>query len=108
MTVQHQNLASGQWLEFSAIEQLANIGSEINRAINWREKKPDYSRMAVDRALELIDLSINDLKNSNRLKEFYLLREMVVDYFYFDNKYASSDQLWQKYFDAFAYAANLQ
>ena len=38
MTYQHKNLASGHWHELSLIEQMANIGSEVERAIKWRNK----------------------------------------------------------------------
>lgn len=44
---QHQNAASGRWFIFSLIEQMANIGSEVIRAISWRNKKnPEYSKLA--------------------------------------------------------------
>jgi hypothetical protein len=31
----HKELAAGRWLEFSFMEQMANIGSEVERAIKW-------------------------------------------------------------------------
>ena len=100
---QHSSLASGRWREFTLMEQLANIGSEVSRALNWRGKNEEYSRMASNRALELLDLSIDDPKNSKRLGELFRIREFLADYFYFDNEYKSSEKLWRQYFDAFAY-----
>jgi len=35
------------------------------------------------------------------------LREVLADYFWFDNRYGSSDELWRRYFHAFTYAAAL-
>ncbi|MEO0095710.1 MAG: hypothetical protein ABIL18_05860 [candidate division WOR-3 bacterium] len=105
MNYQHKELAQGKWFQFSFIEQMAHIGSEVNRAINWREKNREYSIKATERALELIDLTIIDPKNKRRLKELVRLREVLVDYFYFDNQYGSSDKLWQSYFYPFFYAA---
>ena len=102
---QHKNLAQGRWLVLSFFEQMANIGSEVERAISWREKNMDYSRLACDRALELLDLTISDPKNLKRLKELFRLREVLTDYFYFDNIYKSTDQKWHSYFNAFSYAA---
>ena len=32
--IMHKNLVAGGWLKFSLIEQLANIGSGIERTIN--------------------------------------------------------------------------
>lgn len=108
MTYQHQNLADGKWKELSFFEQMANIGSEVQRAINWKQKKSEYSQTAADRALELLDLTITDKKNNKRgrLKEILKLRELLVDYFYYDNIYQSSSRNWEDYFLAFGYAAN--
>lgn len=102
---QHRNLAQGRWQNFSFFEQMANIGSEVERAMNWREKNMEYSRLASDRALELLDLTISDAKNHKRLKELFRLKEVLADYFYFDNIYDSTDQKWHNYFNAFNYAA---
>ncbi len=104
MNYQHKELASGRWFELSFFEQMANIGSEIVRAINWRAKNREYSIKSVERALELLDLTIEDTKNKKRLRELTRLREVLVDYFYFDNEYSSSDKLWENYFFAFSYA----
>ncbi|MFH0887052.1 MAG: hypothetical protein V1843_02670 [bacterium] len=63
MSHQHRELASGRWQSLSLMEQLANVGSEVERTISWRKKNnADYSRMAFDRALELLDLTIADRK----------------------------------------------
>jgi hypothetical protein len=105
MSYQHQALAKGRWFEFSLVEQLANIGSEVERVISWKNKNnPQYSRMAFERALELLGLTIDDPKNKLRLKEPTRLYELLVDYFAGDNLYGSSDKLWHNYFLAFAYA----
>lgn len=107
MNYQHKNLAAGRWKKLSFFEQLANIGSEVQRAINWRGRKPEYSQLAFERALELLDLTIRDEKNQKRgrLKEILRLREILVDYF-FDNNYKSKAEDWENYFLAFTYAAN--
>jgi hypothetical protein len=86
---------------------MANVGSEIERTINWRKKNKDYSQKAFERALELLDLTIADSKNIKRLKELLRLREMLADYFVFDNGYHSTDKGWQKYFYSFNYAARI-
>lgn len=101
----HKNLTAEHWNNFTLIEQLANIGSEIGRAINWRQKDAKLSRSAIDRGIELLDLSINDPKNLRQLRELLLIREFIADYFYFDNEYRSNDRFFQEYFDAFAYYA---
>lgn len=106
---QHKDLAAGRWFELTLIEQLANVGSEVERTILWKEKNnPEYSQLAFERALELLDLTLADAKNKKRLKELARVREALVDYFAFDNQYSSSDELWRKYFYAFNYAAALK
>jgi len=106
MSYQHQSLASGRWRSLSLIEQLANIGSEVERALNWRVKgHPTYSQRALERALELIGLTVEDPRHRNRLKEITRLREAILDYFLGENLYQSSDALWRKYSYAFGYAA---
>ena len=102
--MQHKQLSEGCWFELSLFEQMANIGSEVERAISWKEKNKDFSNKAVDRALELLFLSIDDKKNVLRLKELTRVYESVSDYFYGDNVFKSSDLLWHKYFYNFAFA----
>ena len=108
MNIQHEELAAGKWLSLTFAEQMANIGSEVERAISWRKKNNlDYSQQAFYRSLELLDLTLNCLKQFSKLKETTRLREALVDYFVFDNSYKSTDEQWQKYFLAFNYAARI-
>jgi hypothetical protein len=102
----HKELASGRWKKMSISMQMANIGSEVSRALNWRKKgNEEYSQRAAARALELLDLSLDSTRLFPRLKELARLREAVVDYFYGTNQFSSSEVLWRKYFDHFNYAA---
>ncbi len=106
MNQQHKELAAGGWKKLSLCEQMANIGSEVIRALKWRSKgNKEYSRKAASRALELLDLSLDSAGSYPALKEFARLREAVVDYFYGSNEFCSSDDLWRGYFDHFNHAA---
>lgn len=108
MDYQHKQLAAGKWKELSFLEQMANIGSEIERAIKWKNKNnAQYCRLAFERGLELLDLTARDEKNKKRLKEIMRLREALADYFVFENEYHSTDKSWQNYFYAFNYAARV-
>ena len=109
MSYQHQSLASGRWYKFSLMEQMANIGSEVERTIRWRQKNNlEYSAKAFDRALELLELTISDRRHQHRLRELTRLRETLLDYFVGDNRFNASDENWKKYFYAFSYAASLE
>jgi hypothetical protein len=102
----HRELAEGRWKQLPFVEQMANVGSEIERTIAWRQKhQPAISGRAFERALELLDLTIADRKNRSKLKELLRLRETLADYFVFDNEYGSTDELWQRYFRFFLHAA---
>ena len=106
MSVQHEELAGGRWKEFTLAQQMANVGSEIGRALNWRKKgKPEYAQKAVDRALELLSLTMTAGNRPSCTKEVARVKEAVVDYFYGENKFSSSEISWRKYFDHFNYAA---
>ncbi|MBI3954821.1 hypothetical protein HY338_00125 [Candidatus Gottesmanbacteria bacterium] len=106
MNIQHTKLQNGGWQKLSLMEQLANVGSEVERAIKWKNKNnPEYSQLAFFRVLELLDFSLVDKKNISRLSEITRLREVLVDYFFGKNIYASSDEKWQRYFYNFTFAS---
>ena len=106
MTPKHKECAQGRWAQLSFCEQMANIGSEVSRALNWRQKgNAALSQKAADRMLELLDLTIAPIKDYPRLKELLRAREGLVDFFYGTNTFSSSATLWRKYFDPFLYAA---
>ena len=106
MNAVHRELDSGRWQKMPLCEQMANIGSEVSRAFRWREKdRKDLSLNAAMRALELLDMTIGGMKKYSRLKELLRLREVLVDFFYGSNEYASSGDSLLKYFDHFNYLA---
>jgi hypothetical protein len=104
MSIFHKNLTKEKWQSLPFFEQMANIGAEVGRSINWKTKDKKMSKLAFERGLELLDLTIEDKKNSkSALNELCRLREVLADYFYFDNMYGSTDENWQNYFYGFNY-----
>jgi hypothetical protein len=106
--VQHRDLAGGRWWQLSVAEQLGNIGSEISRAARWTGRNDELARGALERALELIDLTLDDPRHRRslcRLRELARTRELVIDFFDGPNQYRSTAAGLQKYFDAYALAA---
>ena len=89
-------------------EQLGNVGSEVGRALRARrDGRTERAEAAFDRALALIDLTVTgDIRFSAR-REVCRARELLVDYFVGDNEYASTPDLLERYFDAFALKARL-
>jgi hypothetical protein len=84
MTTYHPDLAAGRWLGLSLASQLGNVGSEYERALNWKERGDgDRFEHAFARLLELLDLTITDPRwRNHRLKELTRLREVVCDELY--------------------------
>jgi hypothetical protein len=101
----HTGLSPKHWFSLSINEQMANIGSEVERAIKWKDKNTEYSNLANNRALELFDLTLDDAKYHDGIKEVTRARELWLDFFLGDNQYHQTAVLWHKYFNAFTYAA---
>ncbi|MBU2603165.1 MAG: hypothetical protein KKA32_13520 [Actinobacteria bacterium] len=91
------------------MEQLGNVGSEVERALRWAAKdEPGPSRETLWRGLELLDLTIADPKHRGRLRELTRLREVLLDYFLGENQYGSTADSWRRYFLAFGMAVALE
>ena len=102
----HRDLAAGRWKELTLAEQMANIGSEVERTLNWRAKaNASYAGKAFERSLELMDLTLNAVQGFPRFKEVARLRELWVDFFLGSNQFKSTDISWRKYFSHFTLAA---
>lgn len=101
----HKELTKEKWQKLPFFEQMANIGAEIGRTMNWQKKDKKLSDAAFYRGIELLDSTIEDKKNRKKLKELCRLRETLADYFCFDNIYGSTDEKWNNYFYPFNYAA---
>lgn len=104
----HRELAAGRWWELTLAEQLGNVGSEVGRAVRWSARNPALAEAAFHRALELLDLTLDDPRHRRsvaRLREIARAREAVVDFLAGPNQYGSTGPSLQKYFDAYALAA---
>lgn len=80
----HKDLAEGRWWELSLYEQLENVGSEVSRALRWKTRNPGIAQGAIERVLELLDLTLADPRHRRsvaRLREIARTREVLVDFF---------------------------
>ena len=88
------------------MEQLTNIGSEVGRAARAKSQGNEQRLAgALDRALELFDLTLADARWRGRLKEIARAREVVCDFLVGDNEYGSTAESIDRYFLPFAMAA---
>ncbi len=102
----HKNLKIEEWNNQDIFGVMGNIGSEVSRAIKWKNKnKKDRWVKALYRSLELFDISLTNKNLSNaQIGELLRAREVWVDFIFGDNNYNSSAKSLQKYFDQFAIA----
>jgi hypothetical protein len=109
--VRHREMAAGRWWQLTLAEQLGHVGSEVSRTLRWKSRDPRVARGALERALELIDLTLDDPRHRQsaaRLREIARMREVLLDFLVGANDYGSSGPSLQKYFDAYAVAARKQ
>lgn len=86
-------------------EQLGNIGSEISRALCWKEKDKELFENAVLRALELFDLTLEDARWQKRLREIARARELFCDAVSGGKEYNTTLEDLERYFFHFAFLA---
>jgi hypothetical protein len=106
MTV-HRDLAAGGWGDLTLAEQLGNAGADVGRAIRARGgSHPERFTAAVDRALDLLDLTLADERWAGpRRREIARAREVVCDFLVGDNIYGSTAETTEAWFMAYAMAA---
>jgi hypothetical protein len=103
----HAGLAAGRWGSFSLAEQLANVGSEVDRAIAaWEGHRPDRFERALARALELFDLTVcDDRWRGHRRREILRAREEFCRLFFEVSVQAGAADTLSAYFLRFAVLA---
>lgn len=103
----HPSLAAGRWQTLSLMEQLGNVGSEVERAFraHTQGNRGRWER-AFDRALELFDLTATDpVRTLPQRKEILRAREQFCRVFFDDAAEPDLAPYLSKYFLQFAVAA---
>jgi hypothetical protein len=103
----HTDLAVGRWAALSLAEQLANVGSEVDRAVAaWEARRTDRFDRALARALELLDLTAGDARwRGPRRREILRAREEFCRLFFDDERGPGAVRTLRDYFLRFAYLA---
>lgn len=103
----HTAAAAGGWDRLSLAEQLANVGSEVERAIRAHGAgRRARWETALDRALELFDLTARDPRwRGHRRQEILRAREEFCRLFFGDSPPPGSAAGLRRYFLYFAIAA---
>jgi hypothetical protein len=103
-----ETLAGGRWQTLTIFEQMGNIGSEVERAIRAHHAgRQDRFELALERALELFDLTAADDRwRGCRRREILRAREEFCRLFFDPEPPAGSAEGLKRYFLAFAIAAH--
>jgi len=103
----HPSLAAGRWQTLSLMEQLGNVGSEVERALRAHAQgRHDRFDRALDRALELFDLTATDPRwRLHQRREILRAREQFCRVFYDDRAEPDLANYLSRYFLQFAVAA---
>jgi hypothetical protein len=103
----HVELAAGRWAELTLIEQMAHIGSEVERTIRAHESgRANRFDQALERALQLFDLTAADSRwRGARCREILRAREEFCRLFFDEDVPPGSASGLRDYFLHFAVAA---
>ena len=103
----HQHTAGGRWQTLTLADQLANVGSEVERAIQaWDARRPERFGHALDRALELFELTVEDERwRGHRRREILRVREEFCRLFFDDAPPRDSARTLRDYFLRFGVLA---
>lgn len=109
MTV-HREAAAGRWTRLDIVEQMANVGSEVERAIRAHETgRVRRFEPALGRTLELFDLTATDPRwKGPRRREILRAREEFCRLFFDDDVPKQSVSGLRRYFLHFAIAARIR
>jgi hypothetical protein len=102
--LEHLEAARASWEKYSLVEQMANIGSEVSRALRSKNNQTRYLG-AVARALDLFYLTIEDPRWKGRLREVLRVRELFAAAALGSDEFKTSLEDLDRYFDCFAWLA---
>lgn len=96
-----------RWHTLPLMDQMANVGSEVERTITARETgRPGRFDAALHRALDLFDVTASDPRwGVDRLREILRAREEFCRLFFDETVAPDSADGLRRYFLAFAAAA---
>ncbi len=101
---------SNRWSNMNIFEQMGNIYSEVGRSFNAKRRGDEAGcQAAIERAIELFDLTTTTLiaSKSPKAKEVLRAKETYLKYLYDTSVNTDEINSLDKYFMQFAIAARL-
>lgn len=90
------------WFAMPIGVQISNVGSEVHRAINWKNRGDVQKRDSFCmKAIEFLELMKKDPKNCYRKGELDCCIDELKDYLMGENIYNTTEEQLIKYYDAF-------
>jgi hypothetical protein len=93
-----------KWHKFPLGLQMGNIGSEVSKVIRFKETNPARAESSMDRALALIDLTIQSLVVKKRfpaVEEMLIMRKWFCNYYYKNDTTATTPDRIERYYLSF-------
>ncbi|MDE2874812.1 MAG: hypothetical protein OXU69_07505 [Gemmatimonadota bacterium] len=105
----HKRAAAGAWARLELVEQLGNVGTEVDRTIRAHEAgRTSRFESALERALELFDLTASDPRwHGHRCQEILRAREEFCRLFFDPDVPSGSAEGLRRYFFGFGHAARM-
>jgi len=76
----HASLTGEKWEAYSTTKQVLMIANELNRAVNCiKNNYPEDAGRCFERAMELTDLTVEDIRWRRSLKELLRFRELLSE-----------------------------
>jgi hypothetical protein len=99
-----------RWARFNIFEQMGNIGSEVGRSLKYKKNRPAEFELALIRALDLFDATVEDLlrQKSPRINEVLRSKDQYLQIALEPNPSQADIDSIESYFMQFAIAVRLQ
>lgn len=82
----HKDLTPEKWSTLPKQAQIMNIGAEVSRAQNWQNlKETTKVKECMERALELLDLTLEDKRWQDKLGDLLRVREGLTAFYAYDS-----------------------
>ncbi len=84
--------------------QISNVGSEVHRAIRYRNSGDERGKIEFcNVAIAFLETMKEDPKNVKRIEELDYRIEELKDYFLGDNSFGTTDEKLIEYYDAYIF-----
>lgn len=82
--------------------QISNVGSEVHRAIRWKNKGDNIKKKNItNKAIEFLQYMIEDPSNKDKIEEIEFRITQLIDYFMGENYLDTTDEELIQFYDSY-------